>query len=131
EGHAPTVVLEQQRDLSVVQWATAGRSLEDDLFHLRSAHGARALLPENPPHRIGDVRLSTAVRPDDGGDARPELECGTIGERLEALKPERLQPHSSGEAGEPKRGVSRGCSPAVLSCAPREAAPAESAKPPA
>ena len=79
------VVLEVQGDLREIDGPARGRSLENHFFHLGAAKRARALLAEHPPHRIGDVGLSAAVRADDRRHARLEDHLRVIGERLESV----------------------------------------------
>ncbi len=93
DGERAVVVREVQRHLGDVHRAARRRALEDHLFHLRAAQRLRALLAEHPAHRVGDVRLSAAVRADDRRHAGLEDERGVVGERFESLQLELRQPH--------------------------------------
>jgi hypothetical protein len=57
---------------------------------------------QRPAEGVGEVALAGAVGPDDGVDAGDELDDGPLGERLEALQTERLEPcgatHGTGSA---------------------------------
>ena len=53
----------------------------------------RRLGAEHPADGVDDVGLAAAVRPDDDGDARLEVEGRGVGEGLEALEGEGLQEH--------------------------------------
>ena len=72
---------------------------EDHVPHLLAADRRGALLAERPEHRVGDVRLAGAVRPDDHADARREGQPGAVGEGLEALQIDGLQIHRSRKGG--------------------------------
>ena len=39
---------------------------QNAVFHLRAAQRTWSLLAKDPPHRVGYIRLATAVRSDDG-----------------------------------------------------------------
>ena len=81
-------------DLGPAQRRPLGRPGEDDVFHLRGPHRARALGAQHPRHGVDDVGLAAAVGADHDRDPRLELERGRVGERLEAFEGERLQEHS-------------------------------------
>ena len=65
--------------------------MTSSIFWLRTALGR--LRAEHPGDGVDHVRLAGAVRPDDDGDARLELERRGVGEGLEALEGERLEEH--------------------------------------
>jgi hypothetical protein len=92
-GQVAVGVVEVQRDFGHVHRLARRRAVEDDVFHLRAAHHARALLTQHPAHRIGHVGLAAAVRTDNGRDAAIEHELRVIGERLESMHFELRQPH--------------------------------------
>jgi hypothetical protein len=52
-----------------------------------------ALLAEHPADGVDDVRLAAAVRTDDAGDARGQLEHGAFHERLEPVQLDLLDAH--------------------------------------
>ena len=67
---------------------------EDDVLHLAAAQRLGALLAHDPGEGVDDVGLARAVRPDDAGDARLEVEGRRRREGLEALEGEALQVHA-------------------------------------
>jgi hypothetical protein len=93
DGKDALVVREVQRDFGDVDGTACRRALEDHLVHLRAAHQPRALLPEHPANRVGDVRLAAPVRADDRGHAGLEQEMRRVGERLEAMELELGEAH--------------------------------------
>ena len=122
EAQAALAVVQDQLHLGVAARLTAGRAAEDDVLHRLAAHRSRRLLAERPQHRVGDVGLPGPVGADDDAHARPELELGPVGERLEALDRDRLQIHAA--ASSPPRAPP---SPSVTWPWP----PARTARPPA
>ena len=74
--------------------AGAGRAGEDDVLHLAAAQRLGALLAHDPGEGVDDVGLAGAVRPDDAGDARLEVEGRRGREGLEPLEGEALQVHA-------------------------------------
>ena len=115
EGDAAALVLEQEGNLGEVQRAATRGALEDDLFHLRSAHRARTLLPEHPANGIGDIGLPASVGAHDGGHALAEIEGRPIGEGLETLQAKGAELHGSPAAEAPSRETNRGWNPAASS----------------
>ena len=87
------VILEVEGDLGDVYRAPCRGALKDHLFHFGAAERARALLAEDPSHRIGDVRLAASIRPDDRRDTRLEHQLCFIGERFESMKLELRETH--------------------------------------
>ena len=94
-GKPPGAVVDGERHLGPAELRTVGRSREDDVFHLRRAHGARPLGAEHPRHGVDDVGLAAAVRADHDGDAGLQEQRRRIREGLEALEGQRLQEHRS------------------------------------
>ena len=95
----PARVLDRQEHLAETERAPLRRPVEDDVLHLLRAEDPRALLPDHPPHRVDDVRLAAAVRPDDGRHAGVELEHRPLGEAFEAVQFELAEVHGRLEAG--------------------------------
>jgi hypothetical protein len=71
---------QEHRDLAHLGGPARVGPLEDDVLHLSAAKRLRALLPEHPADRVGDVGLAAAVGPDHGGHAGLEHEGRWIGE---------------------------------------------------
>ena len=105
-------VVDHHLDLGRARALDAVAAGEDHVLHRLAAHRQRALLAERPEHGVGDVRLAGAVRPDDHGHARAELELGPVGEGLEALHRDRPQVHQPAATS---RGRSSACSAASCS----------------
>ena len=103
-------VVDDDLDLGRRARLHAAAAAEDDVAHRLAADGERRLLAHRPQHGVGDVRLARAVRADDDGDARAEVELRAVGEGLEALEGQRLEvhrlrpgSHSSSSSGGPAR----------------------------
>ena len=81
---------------STSQWS-AGCAVrgaaEEDVVGLLGAELGRGQRAGGPDDRVGDVRLAGAVRADDHGHARLELELDRVDERLEAADLDRLEVH--------------------------------------
>ncbi len=90
-------VVEHEGDVGHALRRALLRPGPDDVLGLARAERP-ALLAERPAERVGQVALAGAVRPDDRADPAAELDVGSLGERLEALDPQREQP---------RRGVRR------------------------
>ena len=71
----------------------APTAAEDHVLHRLAPDRQRRLLAHRPQHRVGDVRLTRAVGPDDDADTGAEVQSRAVGEGLEALQGERLQAH--------------------------------------
>src|SRR5262249_8000647 len=76
--------VEDHRHLGQAEAAAAGGAVEDDVRHLAAAQRLRALLAQYPLHTVYNITFAGAVRPDDAGDARGEVELRPVGEALEA-----------------------------------------------
>ncbi len=86
-------VVDGEGDLGPAEGRPGGRPHEDDVLHLRRAHGPGSLGAEHPGDRVDHVRLPTAVRADHDRHARLELEDRRVGEGLESFEGEGLQEH--------------------------------------
>ena len=106
---------------STSQWSAADRLAEPPKstssgFSARSSDGRQR--SRGPDDRVGDVRLAGAVRADDDGDARLELELDRVDERLEAADPDGLEVHvratlTTSPDDRLKPGATTGCSGAL------------------
>ncbi len=92
-GESSGAVVDGERHLGPPQGGTVGGAGEDDVFHLRRAHGARPLRAEHPRHGVDDIGLPAAVGADHDRHAGLQEQRGRIRERLETLEGERLQEH--------------------------------------
>ena len=88
-----TLVREREEGLGQSERTAGGGPVEDHVLHPLAPQRLRALLTEGPAQGIGDVRLAAAVRTDDGGDAREDLELRPVDEGLEAEERDRQKPH--------------------------------------
>ena len=93
KGKRAVGVVEHQVDLGEPDGLARGGTREDDVFHRLPAQLLGALLAEYPQHGVGHVGLAGAVRPDDDGHARLQLEDRTVRKRLEALEYKRFEIH--------------------------------------
>ena len=96
--HPAVGVIQHDLHLGRRAWLHAAATAEDHVLHRLAAHRERRLLAHRPQHRVGHVGLARAVRPDDHAHARPEVQLGAVGERLEAVQRQRLQPHEQASA---------------------------------
>ncbi|MEZ5905700.1 MAG: hypothetical protein R3C69_11565 [Geminicoccaceae bacterium] len=80
--------LQPERHLGEVEGGAHRRAAEDDVIHLAAAQPPGRALAHDPAQRLDDVRLAAAVRPDDAGQAVPDIQLGRIAERLEAADAE-------------------------------------------
>ena len=83
DGQGAVGVVDGERHLGAPERGPAGRPGEDDVLHPAAAERLGPLLAHDPRERVDDVGLPGPVGPDDGGDARLEVEGGCRGERLE------------------------------------------------
>ena len=118
------------------------RTRPDDILRLSRAECA-TLFAECPAQGVGEVAFAGAIRPDDGADARPELDVRPLGERLESLETERQKtrfggptgiahgPAPSGSGPLPRpRSRSRACAAAAVSAVRRDGPSPTPSKPP-
>ena len=91
EGQRAAGVVEGEADLGHAERGAAAAAGEDDVLAALAAQGDVALLAERPAHRLAEVRLAAAVRPDDRGQAGREVEDGAGGEALEAVQLQALE----------------------------------------
>src|SRR5881227_270512 len=82
----PLVALEQQRHLGHAERPALAVAGEDDVLHGLATEMLGALLAQHPADGVDDVRLSAAVRADDGRDTERKLEDGPLQERFEAVQ---------------------------------------------
>ena len=98
-GQAAISVVEQELDLAAVRRLAAFGTVEEDVVGLLGAELRRRERAGCPHDRVGDVRLAGAVRADDDGDARLELQLERVRKRLEASQAKRAQMHARRLAG--------------------------------
>ncbi len=101
------LVVEDELDLAALGRRAALRAVEEDVVRLLRAQLGRRQRAGGPDDRVGDVRLAGAVRADDDGDARLELQLERVRERLEAAQAERAQVHGWEPSGRRGRGPRR------------------------
>ena len=92
-AEAAVRVVEDELDLAVIgggRFAAPPKRTSSG-FSARSSDGRQRA--GGPDDRVGDVRLAGAVRADDHGHARLELELDRVDERLEAADLDRLEMH--------------------------------------
>ena len=92
-GPDAVLVVEDELDLAVLRGLAIPASRKEDVVRLLRTKLGRRQGAGRPDNRIGDVRLPRAVRPDDDGDARLEVDLERVRERLEAADAERAQVH--------------------------------------
>src|SRR5690606_34703706 len=74
--------------------ALAGGAMEDQVGLVGGAEVAGATAAGGPAQGVDDVRLTRAVGPDDGRDARRQLDDRAVAEALEALQGQGGEAHS-------------------------------------
>ena len=92
-AEAPVVVVEDELHLAVVGSGPGRRAAEEDVVGLLRPELRRCQRSCGPDDRVGDVRLPGAVRADDDGHPRLELQLDRVDERLEAADPDGLEMH--------------------------------------
>ena len=110
----PVGVVEDEGHVGHPEGGPAVGAGEDDVLAL-AAPQRPALLAERPAQRVGQVALARPVRADDGADPGAELDHRPLGERLEAVEPERQEPGRRGHAGVVSRRPGRAASAAAIS----------------
>ncbi len=79
-GERAVLVVEEELDLAEVGRRPVLAAGEEHVVGLLGAQLARAQASGGPEHRVGDVRLAGAVRPDDDGDALLEAHLDRVRE---------------------------------------------------
>ena len=87
------LVVEEKLDLAPVRGRPVPRAGVEDVVRLFGAQLGGAEAPRRPHDRVGDVRLSRAVRADDHGNARLEAHLDRVRERLEPPDLDRAEIH--------------------------------------
>ena len=87
-------VLDGQRHLGHAQRPFPRGAVEDDAAHGLAAEQARALLSQDPPDGVDDVRLAAPVRPHDRRHAGREVDGRLLGEALEPVEVEPAEVHA-------------------------------------
>ena len=76
---------QRERDLGHAERLALARAGKDHVLHFCPAQGPGRLLAEHPTDGIEDVRLTAAIRPDDGGHTLAgQGELGAVAKGLEA-----------------------------------------------
>ena len=78
-------VIQDQRNLGKAERTALLRAAEDHVLHLAAAQRFASLLAHDPKDRIGNIRFTRAVWPDDGCDVFFKADPGLVREGLEAL----------------------------------------------
>ena len=107
-GRAAVRIVEQENDFRVVARGAPAGAAEDDVLHAGAAHVLERRLAHHPAQGFDQIRLAAAVRTDDAGQARLDLEIGGIAEALEAGQAQALEFHRRGPSPpEPAEGFAR------------------------
>ena len=77
-------VTESERDLGKTHRLAGVGAVENDVRHLVAAKRLGRLLPKHPANSIKHVGFSTAIGPDNGGDAFVKIKNRFVGKRFEA-----------------------------------------------
>ena len=86
-------IVEHEPDFGDVARRPLAGAGEDDVVHARAAHGLVRALAHHPAQSLDEIRLAAAVRPDDAGQSRLDLELGGVAEALEAGQTQALELH--------------------------------------
>src|SRR3954447_18244569 len=92
-GPGAVLVVEQELDLAVIDGLPRSGAGEEHVVGPLGPQLVRAQRAGRPQDRVGDVRLSRAVRTDHDRDARLEAHLDRVHERLGAAKLDPLQVH--------------------------------------
>jgi hypothetical protein len=82
-GGLAVVVVEHQLDRGPAGGLAVRRAVEDDVLHRLAAQLRGFRFAEHPAHRVDDIGLAAAVRPDHADQLPGHLEVGRIDEGLE------------------------------------------------
>ena len=85
-GEHLRVIVEGVRDLAERLALPLLGAAENNVLHVRAAHGFCRLLAEYPADRVRHVALAAAVRPHDAGDAVIEFYFGLVRKGLETVE---------------------------------------------
>ena len=85
-AEAAALVVEDELDLAALRRRPALGPVEEDVVGLLGAKLGRCQRARSPDDRVGDVRLTRAVRSDDDRNAGLELQLEGVRERLEAAQ---------------------------------------------
>ena len=85
-AEAAALVVEDELDLAALRRRPAFGPVEEHVVGLLRPQLGGGQGAGRPDDRVGDVRLARAVRTDDDGDARLELQLEGVRERLEAAQ---------------------------------------------
>ena len=91
-GEEIPALFQGEGDLGKALAAAGLGPAEDHILHLAPPEGFGGLLPQNPADGVGEVGLSAAVGPHDGGDGMLEGEDRPVRKGLEPLQFQRFQP---------------------------------------
>ena len=86
-------IVDRQGDFSAPEGRFGGSSGKDDVFHLTAAEGLCPLLPHHPGECVEYIRLSGAVRTNNGADSGFESESRCRSKGLEAFEGQTLEIH--------------------------------------
>ncbi len=100
DGQGTVGVVDGEQDLGAAQRRARRCAGEDDIRHRPATQCLGTLLAEYPCHRVDDVALTGAVRPDNAGDAGFEVQGRRTRERLETPQGEALEMHLSPKLSE-------------------------------
>ena len=93
-GRAAVGIVERQPDFGdVSRWAAPG-AREDHVLHAGGAHVLVRILAHDPAHGLDEIGFAAAVRTDDPGQARLDLEFGRIAKTLESGHAQPLELHT-------------------------------------
>ena len=110
-GRAAVGIVEQDADLGVVARRPLAGAGEDHVVHARAAHGLERAFAHHPAQGLDEIGLAAAVRADDAGEARLDLELRGVAEALEAGEAQALEfhPKPCAAAGAPpaRQGLAR------------------------
>ena len=115
-AEAAVRVVEHELDLAVIGRRTVRGAAEEHVVGLLGPQLGRRQRARGPDDRVGDVRLAGAVRADDHGDARLELELDRVDERLEAADLDGLEVHVGPTLTAGADGAGRGVSLSRVRC---------------
>ncbi len=96
-GAAVGIVQHQPDFRDIARGAAAGTG-EDDVLHAGGAHVLVGVLAHDPAHGLDEIGLAAAVRTDDAGEARLDLEFHGVAETLEPGQFQPLELHLAPEA---------------------------------
>jgi hypothetical protein len=96
-GRRPAIgIVEDETDFGDIAGGPIARSGKNDVVHARRAHALVRALAHHPAQRFDEIGFAAAVRADNAGQARFDLEIGLVAEGFETGQTKLVESHGPG-----------------------------------